>query len=214
MIPSRIRVKFCGLTRAEDVRLAVELGVDAIGFVLTPRSRRYIQPAAARALRDLLPPFVSAVALCMDDDAAWVRQVVATLQPDLLQFHGSEDAAFAGQFDRPYLKAVPMASVVDVEGYAAAHPRACGFLLDSHASGAAGGSGDAFDWRRVPTALERPLVLAGGLEPANVARAIALARPFAVDVSSGIESVPGIKDPARMRAFVAAVQAYRGDVFP
>lgn len=202
----RTRIKFCGLTRIDDVRAAVELGVDAIGFVLTRKSRRFVDPARARTLRDALPPFVSAVALFMDDDAAWIEDAVATLRLDLLQFHGAEAASFAERFDRPYLKAVPMASVVDVAAFAASHPRASGFLLDSHAPGAAGGSGEAFDWTRVPRNFARPLVLAGGLDASNVAQAIAIAKPYAVDVSSGIESAPGIKDAAKMRAFVDAVR--------
>lgn len=204
---NRTRIKFCGLTRAEDVRVAAELGVDAIGFVLTKKSRRFIEPVQARALRDALPPFVSAVALFMDDDAAWIEQAIAVLRPDLLQFHGIETASFAERFDRPYLKAVPMGSMVDLVAFAEAHPRASGFLLDSHAPGAAGGSGEAFDWTRVPRDFARPLVLAGGLDANNVAQAITMARPDAVDVSSGIESAPGIKDASKMRAFVAAVRS-------
>lgn len=203
---TRTRIKFCGLTRAEDVQCAVALGVDAVGFVLTRRSRRFVEPARARALRDALPPFVSAVALFMDDAADWVDEAVATMRPDLLQFHGEESGGFAGRFDRPYLKAIPMGSVADVAAYADRHPRACGFLLDSHAAGAVGGSGEAFDWTRFPRDLHRPLVLAGGLDAGNVAQAIASVRPYAVDVSSGIESAPGIKDAERMRAFAAAVR--------
>lgn len=200
------RIKFCGMTRAEDVCLAVELGVDAVGFVLTRRSRRFVEPAAARALRDLLPPFVSAVALLMDDAPAWVEEAIRTVRPDLLQFHGGEDGAFCTRFDRPYLKAVPMASVGDLPAYAAGHPQACGFLLDSHAAGQPGGSGQPFDWNRVPVGFDRPLVLAGGLHADNVAEAVRTLRPWAVDVSSGIESAPGIKDPPRMRDFVRAVR--------
>jgi phosphoribosylanthranilate isomerase len=202
-----VRIKFCGLTRAEDVRRAVDLGIDAVGFVLTRRSRRFVEPAAARLLRDLLPPFVAAVALVMDDDAAWVREVIGIVRPDLLQFHGSEEAAFCEAFDRPYLKAVPMASTGDLAAFAARHPRAAGFLLDSHAAGEPGGSGAAFDWTRVPARFERPLILAGGLQAGDVAEALRAVRPWAVDVSSGIESAPGIKDAERMRRFVAAVSA-------
>lgn len=201
----RPRIKFCGLTRAEDVLAAVALGVDAVGFVLTRRSRRFVEPALARELRSLLPPFVSAVALFMDDEAAWVGEATARVQPDLLQFHGSETEAFAREFGRRWLKAVPMASVEDVAGYAAGFPAASGFLLDSHALGRVGGTGEHFDWARVPHDLGRPLILAGGLDAANVGEAIRVARPWAVDVSSGIESAPGIKDAAKMRAFVAAV---------
>lgn len=199
-----VRIKFCGLTRAADARAAAALGVDAIGFVFTRRSQRYVGVAQARAMRDALPPFTSVVALFMDDEPAWVEDVIAGVQPDLLQFHGSESAGYATSFARPYLKAIPMGAA-DPRAIAQAHPRAAGFLLDSHAPGAAGGSGHAFDWSRAPK-LARPLVLAGGLDASNVAQAIALVRPYAVDVSSGIESAPGIKDAARMRAFVEAAR--------
>ena len=203
----RVRIKFCGLTRAEDVATAAALGVDAIGFVLTQRSKRFVQLEQAARLRATLPPFVDAVALLMDDTPQWVEKVSEALHPDLLQFHGEEAAAQCERFGRRYLKAVPMASVADVAAYAARHPNAAGFLLDSHAQGAGGGSGERFDWRRVPKTLGRPLILAGGLDADNVVDAILTARPYAVDVSSGIETSPGIKDPERMRRFVAAVRA-------
>lgn len=202
---SRVRIKFCGITREEDARTAVALGVDALGFVFTRRSRRFVEPAQARTLRERLPPFVATVALFMDDDAAWIEQVVATVQPDLLQFHGEESPSFAARFARPYLKAVPMTSVDDAVAYVARYADARGFLLDSHAAGGVGGTGAAFDWSKAPQ-LERPLVLAGGLDARNVAQAMALVRPYAVDVSSGIESAPGIKDAEKMRAFVDAVR--------
>lgn len=200
-----VRIKFCGITRAEDARAAVALGVDAIGFVFTRRSQRYVGVAQARAMRDALPPFTSVVALFMDDDPAWVEDVIAGVRPDLLQFHGNEAAGYAASFARPYLKAIPMGGA-DAQSIAQAHPRASGFLLDSHAPGAVGGSGRSFDWSRAPR-LARPVILAGGLDAANVAQAIAVVRPYAVDVSSGIEVVPGIKDAARMRAFVEAVRS-------
>jgi phosphoribosylanthranilate isomerase len=207
---TRTRIKFCGITRPDDARLAAELGVDALGLVFTPRSRRRVELATAAAIRRALPPFVAAVALFMDDEPGWIAQVIDAVQPDLLQFHGSETAEFTGAFARPYLKAVPMASVGDVAAYAAQHPAAAGFLLDSHATGTAGGSGAAFDWTRVPRDFGRPLLLAGGLDAHNVAQAIALARPYAVDVSSGVEAAPGVKDAAKMRAFVDAVRAAAG----
>ena len=200
-----VRIKFCGITRAEDARVAVALGVDAIGFVFTRRSQRYVGVAQARAMRDALPPFVSAVALFMDDEPSWVEEVIAGMQPDLLQFHGDESAGYATSFGRPYLKAVAMDGG-DLPGFADAHPRAAGFLLDSHSPGAAGGSGRAFDWSLAPRP-GRPVILAGGLDATNVAQAIAIVRPYAVDVSSGIEVAPGIKDASRMRAFVEAVRA-------
>lgn len=200
-----VRIKFCGLTRVEDVRVAVGLGVDAIGFVFARSSRRFVEPAQARLLREALPPFVSAVALFMDDEPEWIEQVVAAVRPDLLQFHGEETPPFAARFARPYLKAVPMASPDEAAAYAGRYDDAVGFLLDSHGRGGAGGSGTAFDWSAVPP-LPRPIVLAGGLDAGNVAQAIAQVAPYAVDVSSGIESAPGVKDAAKMRAFVDAVR--------
>ena len=201
------RIKFCGITRAQDACRAADLGVDAIGLVFTRKSQRFVGLTQARAIRRALPPFVSAVALFMDDEPAWIEEVIADMQPDLLQFHGSEAPGFAASFARPYIKAVPMASVNDVAAYAALHPDASGFLLDSHASGASGGRGTAFDWARAPRVLDRRIVLAGGLDAHNVAEAIALVRPYAVDVSSGIEFAPGIKDSMKMRGFVGAVRA-------
>jgi phosphoribosylanthranilate isomerase len=201
------RIKFCGITRAEDARRAADLGVDAIGLVFTRKSHRFVGLTQARAIRRALPLFVTAVALFMDDEPGWIEEVIADMQPDLLQFHGSEAPGFAASFARPYIKAVPMASVNDVAAYAAQHPGASGFLLDSHAGGAPGGRGTAFDWTRAPRNLDRRIVLAGGLDARNVAQAIALVRPYAVDVSSGIEFAPGIKDAAEMRCFVDAVRA-------
>lgn len=206
MTTRRTRIKFCGITRADDARLAAELGVDAVGLVFTRRSQRFVGIGPARSIRRALPPFVTAVALFMDDEPAWIEEVIAAVQPDLLQFHGSEAAGLAASFARPYFKAVPMASVTDVAAYATRHPEAAGFLLDSNVAGMLGGSGEAFDWSRVPRTFARPLVLAGGLDERNVVQAIARVRPFAVDVSSGIETAPGIKHPAKMRRFVDAVR--------
>lgn len=200
------RIKFCGITRVDDALAAAALGVDALGFVLTTRSRRHIAAADALAIRRRLPPFVSTVALFMDDEAADVEQAIRILQPDLLQFHGAEPAADCERHGRPYLKAVPMGSVTDVASYAAAYPRAAGFLLDANALGEPGGGGQRFDWSRFPQ-LDRPLILAGGLDAGNVEAAIRQTRAFAVDVSSGIESALGIKDAQRMQDFVAAVRA-------
>ena len=206
------RIKFCGITRVEDATAAADLGVDAIGLVFTRHSRRRVDIARARTIRRALPPFVSVVALFMDDEAAWIDAVIADLQPDLLQFHGDESAAFAARFARAYLKAVPMGSIADVPAFVAAYPQAAGFVLDSHAAGAPGGSGEAFDWARMPRNPGRPLVLAGGLDAGNVAQAVTLVRPYAVDVSSGIETAPGIKDASRMRRFVDAVRTADGSV--
>jgi phosphoribosylanthranilate isomerase len=202
----RTRIKFCGITRLDDARRAADLGVDALGFVFTRRSQRFIGIRDARAIRGELPPFVTVVALFMDDEPGWIEEVIAGISPDLLQFHGDEDDGYAASFQRPYIKAVPMASVADPSRYIADYPDAAGFLLDSHAQGARGGTGRAFEWSRVPGHRAQPFVLAGGLMPSTVADAILAVKPYGVDVSSGIESAPGIKDPAKMRDFVNAVR--------
>jgi phosphoribosylanthranilate isomerase len=203
---SRVRIKFCGMTRPGDIRLACELGVDAVGFVFAARSPRRIHLRQAEALREAVAPLVCPVALFMDNVAEEVWPVLRALAPGLLQFHGREDAAFCERFGIPYLKTLPMGEGVEaVERIAREHPHAAGYLLDGHRAGEAGGQGRAFDWARLPV-LARPALLAGGLRPDNVGAAIARARPHAVDVSSGIEVAPGIKDGERMRHFVDEVR--------
>lgn len=204
------RIKCCGMTRIEDALLAARLGADAIGLVFTARSRRRVDLPQAQAIRRALPPFVACVALFMDDDAAFVEEVVAAVRPDLLQFHGDERNDGCAQFGRPWLKAIAMG-----EGAAALpklrdYPDAAGLLLDGHGLGEAGGGGKAFDWSLMPRDLTQPLILAGGLHAGNVGAAIRTARPWAVDVASGVESAPGIKDPARLAGFIAAVRAADG----
>jgi len=201
----RTRVKFCGVTRIDDAIEAAALGVDALGFVFTRQSKRYIALENACVIRAALPPFVACVALFMDDDAVWVNEVLQRFGPDYLQFHGNEDAGYCDGFASPYLKAVAMGAAQNVAAFAAKYPRAAGFLLDSHAVGAAGGSGETFDWTRVPRDVNRPLLLAGGLTPLNVADAIRQVRPYGVDVSSGIEAAPGLKDSQKMRKFIEEV---------
>lgn len=210
----RTRIKFCGITRLEDALAAARLGADAVGLVFTARSPRQLSIEAARAIALALPPLVTRVGLFMDNNATEVAAVLHDVPLELLQFHGNEDADFCRVFAKPYLKAVPMMDVGDVAGYAAWFPDAAGFVLDSHRAGAAGGSGRSFDWSRVPAGLGRPLLLAGGLVPGNVAQAIAAVRPWAVDVSSGVESAPGIKDHAKMRAFVDEVQGAGASASP
>ena len=210
-MPRRTRIKFCGLTREDDVALACTLGVDAVGFVFAERSKRRVSPAQAARLRDALDPFVSAVALFMDNDASAVREVVDAVRPTLLQFHGSEDDTFCASFGLPYLKAVAMGGSMrgeatdDGASLVAQWPHASAFLFDSHAAGQAGGSGHAFDWSRIPRDCPRPWLLAGGLHPDNVHDAIRSTACWGVDVSSGIESAPGLKDAAKMRRFVEEV---------
>lgn len=201
------RIKFCGLTRAEDVRLAVELGTDYIGLVFAPRSPRRLLLGQARMLRDLVPEEIGVVALVMDNPRTEIEQIVESLQPDLLQFHGGEDDAFAGSFQRPFWKAIAMGGQGE-SAFAslAAYPNASGFLFDGHAAGEQGGSGQRFDWRQMPAVADRPCLLAGGLSPDNVGLALRTAHPWGVDVSSGIETAPGEKDPEKMRRFVDAVR--------
>ncbi|WP_133001054.1 phosphoribosylanthranilate isomerase [Luteimonas arsenica] len=210
----RTRIKFCGMTRAGDVRLASELGVDAVGFVFAHGSPRQVHPAEARALREALAPFVDSVAVFRDNTAEEVREVAKLVRPSLLQFHGDEDDAFCRRFDLPWIKAVAMGAGARPEGPAlvAGWPGASGFLFDSHGGGHDGGSGRCFDWTALPRDLPRPVLLSGGLSPANIHDAVALARPWGVDVSSGIESAPGQKDGDLMRAFVEEVR--RSDCRP
>lgn len=201
------RIKFCGLTRAEDVRLAVELGVAYIGLVFAPRSPRRLLLGQARMLRELVPEEIGVVALVMDNPRNEIEQIVESLQPDLLQFHGAEDDAFAAALGRPFWKAIAMGGQGE-SAFAslAAYPNASGFLFDGHAAGEQGGSGQRFDWRQMPATTDRPFLLAGGLTPENVGLALRTARPWGVDVSSGIEAAPGEKDPDKMRRFVDAVR--------
>ncbi len=204
------RIKFCGLTRAEDVRLAVELGVDYLGLVFAPQSPRRLLLGQARMLRELVPEQIAVVALMMDNRVGEVEAAVEAIRPDLLQFHGREDDVFCAAFGLPYLKAIAMGGEAgDAMGAVAGYPSASGFLFDGHAAGEPGGSGKRFDWKQTPQALTKPFLLAGGLSADNVGVAIRTGRPWGVDVSSGIESAPGIKDAEKMRRF--AGEARRAD---
>ena len=223
---ARTRTKICGITRLDDALAAVDAGVDALGFVFVPASARAIRPAAAARIAAELPAFVTRVGLFLDAAPDEVARALETV-PDLVpQFHGTEAAAACERHGRPYLKALALGAATggkDGEGGsgdgtdrvpanepAAAYASATGFLLDSHAPGALGGTGVALDWTALDAAVAalggRPLVLAGGLGPGNVREAIRALRPFAVDVSSGVESAKGIKDHDAVRAFLRAVR--------
>jgi phosphoribosylanthranilate isomerase len=162
--------------------------------------------AQAREIVAALPPFVATVALFMDDEASLVRQVLDEVRPTLLQFHGDEGDGWCAQFGHPFLKAIAMGEGVAALPRLHDYPHATGLLLDGHAAGEAGGSGKAFDWSLLPDELAQPLILAGGLHAGNVGDAVRAARPWAVDVASGVESAPGVKDPARLAAFIRAVR--------
>lgn len=200
------RVKFCGLTRREDSQRAVDLGVDALGFVFDSRSPRAVTATQAAVLAEGVPASVWTVALFRDASVDAVKAVLDEFTPSLLQFHGSESPEFCAQFGRPYLKAVPMATPQNLTDWRQRYAAARALLLDAHAPGALGGTGHSFDWTMVPHDSPLPIVLAGGLRPENVAQAITMARPCAVDVSSGIESAPGIKDPQKMLCFMQEVR--------
>ncbi len=196
------RIKICGITRVEDGLAAAQAGADAIGLVFVANSPRHVTPEQARAIGRALPPFVSTVALFVNPTEAEVTTVLETARPDLLQFHGEEAAAFCRSFGVPYLKAFRVRPGVDLLQSAASYDDAQGWLLDAWSEAAHGGTGERFDWTLIPADLPRPMVLAGGLAPASVAMAVRAVRPWAVDVSSGVEASKGIKDAALIAAFI------------
>jgi phosphoribosylanthranilate isomerase len=203
---TRTRIKFCGLKRPGDVRLAVELGVDAVGFIFAGNGPRRLDPGQVDALRAVVPPLVDVVALFLDTPGSEVMEVVRALRPTLLQFHGRENDAFCRGFGLPFIKTLAMGpGAGDPQAEAKRYPSASAFLLDGHSPGQPGGRGLGFDWTQAPL-LQRPVFLAGGLNETNVGEAIRQVRPFAVDVSSGIESAPGQKDGTRMQQFVEEVR--------
>ena len=201
---SRVRVKVCGLTRVEDVRSAVDAGVDAVGFVFT-RSPRRISVETAIGLVNYVPKGVLRVGLFLDQDRSEIGQVVNSVPLDVLQFHGSETERECSAFDLPWLKAVAMENAESARQAERDFPNAMGLLLDSHTTGKRGGSGRVFDWS-LSQPVSKPVWLAGGLTAENVTQAIDIVRPFAVDVSSGVEVSPGIKDATRIMAFISAVR--------
>ena len=202
----RTRVKICGVTRAADALAACRAGADALGFVFYPPSPRNVSIAAAREIVQSLPAFVSSVGLFVDAAAAAVAQARAEVPLDVLQFHGDEPPEFCAQFGAPYIKAVRMRPGVDLLEYARRYRRARALLLDTFVTGAQGGTGKRFDWTLIPADLPLPIVLSGGLDPENVEEAIRSVRPWAVDVSSGVEATKGIKDPAQILAFINGVR--------
>ena len=202
----RTRIKICGLTRPEDVLVAIEAGADALGLVFYPRSPRFIDREKAAALARLVPPFVTTVGLFVNAEPRVVRETLTAVPLHLLQFHGDEDEAYCRQFDRPYVKAARMKPGVDLLQYVAAFPSAQALLLDAFVDGY-GGGGKVFDWNLIPPVLPKPLILSGGLDAGNVGEAVVRVRPAAVDVSSGVEVAKGIKDAEKIHAFVSAVRA-------
>lgn len=203
MIP---RIKICGLRDPEMAVKAANLGADAIGLVFYAPSPRAVSIETACQIAQALPPFVSTVGLFVDADPAYVREVLAAVPLDLLQFHGDESPAYCQQFNHPYLKAIRVNPDLDLLEYATRYVDARGILVDAYVPGVPGGSGETFDWSLLPASLPLPLILSGGLFHGNVLAAIQQVKPWAVDVSSGVESSKGIKDVAKIAAFNEAVR--------
>lgn len=204
---TRTRVKVCGITRPEDALAAASLGIDAIGLVFYAGSSRAVDVDAARQIVQVLPPLVSVVGLFVNAEPEEVRRVLREVPVAFLQFHGIEEPEYCASFGRPFIKAVPMGDKTDVAAYARRFQAAVGLLLDSHGNGKTGGSGTRFEWALIPDCIPKPFILAGGLNPDNVAQAVAEVRPFGVDVSSGVESSRGIKDRDLMQAFLQGVRS-------
>ncbi|HSC80181.1 MAG TPA: phosphoribosylanthranilate isomerase [Chitinolyticbacter sp.] len=204
MIP---RIKICGLRDPETAAQTARLGADAIGLVFYGASPRHVDIATAAAICEALPAFVASVGLFVDAEPEAVREVLAQVPLDLLQFHGDESPEYCRSFGRPYLKAVRVKHDVNLLEYAARYRDARGLLVDAYVPGVPGGTGEAFDWSLLPADLPLPLILSGGLAPHNASDAVQAVKPWAVDVSSGVESGRGIKDLNKIAAFIQAVHA-------
>lgn len=205
-----VRIKICGITRVEDALAAAEAGADAIGLVFYAKSPRAVSVQQARAIVAALPPFVTSVGLFVDASRCELGEILDAVPLDMLQFHGNETAEACSGYHRPYLKALRVKPGDDIAARAAEYPGAAGILLDTYVEGVPGGTGAAFDWSLIPHDLRRPLVLAGGLHAGNVQQAIRQVRPYAVDVSGGVEASKGIKDAEKIRAFIRQCRAADG----
>jgi len=205
----RTRIKICGITRAEDANAVVNAGADAIGLVFYPPSPRAVSIEQAAAAVADVPAFITVTALFVNPTVEEVQSVIDSVRIDLIQFHGDEDDDFCRQFNRPYIKALRVRQASDVVASCMRFPGALAILLDSYKPGVPGGTGETFDWSLVPETPPKPIVLAGGLEPSNVASAIEQIHPFAVDISGGVEAAKGIKDHGKIIEFVNEV--YRVD---
>jgi len=202
---SRTRLKICGITRDTDLATALQAGADAIGFVFYPPSPRFLDHERAAALAAQVPPFVARVGLFVNAEAGDVRRTLDAVPLDLLQFHGEEDEAYCRQFGRPYVKVARVRPELDLLEFARRFASAQGLLLDAYVEGY-GGSGQGFDWSLIPATLPLPVILSGGLHAGNIVDAVRSVRPWAVDVSSGVEQAKGIKDADKIAAFVAALK--------
>ena len=198
----RTRVKVCGITSIEDATLAADIGVDAIGLVFYSKSPRYVDPLIASKIAVAVGPFVSVVALFVNEPADQVKKIINLVQPDVLQFHGDEDEAYCIQFSRPYIKALRMQDDIDINKSISDYPSALGFLFDTWSKDKYGGTGKVFDWARLSELNGQQVILAGGLNPENIDDAIETVNPYALDVSGGVEISPGVKSSKLMQIFV------------
>ena len=201
----RTRVKICGITRPEDALEAILHGADAIGLVFYPQSPRYVTPLQAAEIVKKIPAFITVVGLFVNAESSEISDILSAVHLDLLQFHGDETPMQCRQFSRPYMKAIRVKSDTNLVQYAADYADAKALLLDAFAEGVPGGTGQVFDWNLIPSNLSVPVVLAGGLNADNVTQAIQKVRPYAVDVSGGVEASKGIKDAAKIAAFMRGV---------
>jgi phosphoribosylanthranilate isomerase len=206
MSRERTRVKICGITEAAHARVAADAGADAIGLVFYRESPRYLAPEAAAKIAAGLPPFVAAVGLFVNESAAGVAAILARVALDVLQFQGDESPEFCAAFGKPFIRAVRVEPGTDLLEYARRFSRAKALLLDAHVPGQPGGTGQTFDWAGIPRDLPVPLILSGGLTAQNVAGAVRRVRPWAVDVSSGVERSRGVKDPGKIVEFIRSVR--------
>ena len=202
----RTRIKICGIREALHAMVAADAGADAIGLVFYRESPRFVTPGTAANVVAVLPPFVSVVGLFVDADEAKVRDTLASVRLDLLQFHGDESPEFCASFGIPFVKAVRMETGTDLLEWAGRFSSARALLLDAHVEGTPGGTGKTFDWAAIPRDLPIPLILSGGLHAENVGAAVRAVRPWAVDVSSGVEATRGTKDPRRIVEFIRSVR--------
>ncbi len=212
-----IRTKICGITSTEDALKVCDAGVDALGLVFYAKSSRNVSSEQAAEICHATPPFVTTVGLFLDAPVEFVNEILKSVPLDLLQFHGSESPTYCASFNRPYIKAVGMKEFLQSEKqedieiafkkYADQYPQAQGFLVDSHSAGKAGGTGETFNWNKIPQGIDKPIILAGGLNPKNISEAIQTADPiYGVDLSSGVESAPGIKDKTKIEALMKNIR--------
>jgi len=201
----RVRVKICGITRLEDALYAVEQGADAIGLVFYDQSPRNVSINQAIEIANHIPAFVSVVGLFVNAEPSFINEVITNAKIDLLQFHGDETPEECASYSLPFIKAIRVKSDTNLVQYAKEYSAAKGLLLDAYTEGVAGGTGHVFDWNLIPKQLAKPIILAGGLKADNVAQAIQQVLPYAVDVSGGVEASKGIKDAAKIAAFMRQV---------